>query len=164
MPLISLNKYSFGPAENFRNAYLSKDHRYIIVELGNTDPDYCGMRGHGHDLYAFSTATQIVFYSPAIFMDDIAKVVRGEYSQLSAKAKEMIRLFSALNYMKKIVNADGKKETLTDARLLALDRDELLRARMEWLLNVDIAVDSELLSAPKDTELVEINAPAQIAL
>jgi hypothetical protein len=152
LPLISLNKFSFGPPENFINAYLSEDHSEIIVKVKDSDKVFPIVWSEApvNDF----TATEIFFEVPSQFAKDIKRFLRGEYSKFSSEAKAMIVKNSGLTYMKQRVTKEGTNVIDIDARLRALDpTDSTLREFLEDQLGMVIDPKLELISLPTEEEI-----------
>jgi hypothetical protein len=100
----------------------------------------------GRDLEYF----YLVFEIPAHWERDLNKFMEGKFSQMSEKAKEMIRRYSGLPYRE--VQGDA---TITDARLMALDKNEALKDMWERALDVYLN-DMDLLSIPDKRSVIDL--------
>jgi hypothetical protein len=154
LPMLKLNKASFGGEGNFVNSYITQDDE-IVVEVKDKmlvpeenfmdNPEYLG------DFDSEDT-TKIVFSQPKETQNDILLFAQGKYSEMSLKAKELIVMYSGLPYNKvrkdlpKKVN--GQYQTETSKYLLALSRAESLRKKMENDLGTQISKDAELVAKP----------------
>lgn len=147
LPLIGINKLSFGVSINFRNCYANPDGTelyvtvyYTLSSLSN-HPNLIRTEGKpGAPVYVFSL--------PEKWQDDFQLFKRGQYSKFNDDAKDLILNQSGLRY--KAINPNGLPTT--DIRLLAIEADpsrrSILRAKLSEYLEVPIAEDAELLDAP----------------
>lgn len=146
LPLIQLNKFSFGSA-NFLNCYVNRDGTKLIVEVVDLR---LSLPMHLHPEYAGISETEntgcFYFYLPDVWKEDFLLFQKGQYSKFSENAKEMIRAYSGLPYQN-----ERNGQTLTDARLLALDKSPVLRKAWEDELTVKTPV-----YLPDDLELLDI--------
>lgn len=155
MPLLKLNKYSFGP-QNFDQCRMTLDGKFLEICLHFDVPFL-----HDHECFLSSYTKEgrdyVVMQIPERWWPDVELFKQGKYSKFSFDAKEMIRNYSML--MLKQVHP-GTLKTYTDARLMALDSDEdqrrLLREKLEEELNCSIPSDLELISVPADQNYTEL--------
>lgn len=148
--MISLNKFSFGPPNNFINAYITPDGTKIIVDVREIEGVFPGIWSH-EDLLQ-QDENIFIFNVPKHFLKDVQLVIQGKYSQMSEEAHDTLRSFSGLNYKRETTMENGDKVFETDARLLALTRDEALREALEELFDIRLSADDELMSPPTKQE------------
>lgn len=153
LPLIGINKLSFGVLVNFRNCYVNPQGTELYVKcyyLSTTlksNPHLIRTEGKpGSPLYVFSL--------PDKWQSDFQLYKRGKYSQFSQEAKDLIRHQSGLRY--KAINDDGFPST--DIRLLAIESDparrNILRMKLSGYLEVPIDENAELLDAPSERSFI----------
>jgi hypothetical protein len=150
LPLLGINKSSFGGSGNFVNSYLSNDLTHIIVELFQPLGNFEGHPEYRVDYYQNGVLT-VVFYLPERFRRTATMFKEGKYSQFSSEAKQLIKSKSGLNY--RVPRADGKLNS--SKILLALDKDPSLKADWENTLGVRLHKDAELMDIPSDDEFKE---------
>lgn len=148
LPLLSLNKSSFRDSKNFINSYLTPDLQYVIVELHSACDGYANHLHYVTDYIDDSGKTVVIFKLPQEWRATAAKFKDGKYSQFSSEAKQIIKSKSGLNYRL----PDGNGKFRSAKKLLALDRDEDLRADLEKILGVRLPKDAELVSIPSESE------------
>lgn len=151
LPLISLSKFSFGPPENFINAYVNAEGTKVIVQVKSKELVYPQTIMHPdlelaeQNIYTFNIPNKLWL--------DVLKIMRGKYSRISEEAKGLIRLNSGLSYRMQAGIDENKQPILdTDARIAALDRDPSLREALEEMLGITIGDSEELISPPQDNE------------
>ena len=161
LPLLKLNKKSFVCEDNFINSYLTRDGLYIFVHvnaatffMGRTQlhPQYLALwtDKKGSEYFQFSI--------PGKWQEDVQIFIKGEYSQLSAGAKDMIHQHSGLLYRdKRITNVP-----ITDVRLLALDRSVAVRDLWEAHYGVRLNAEDELLSIAGDRVFIDMENPVPV--
>lgn len=146
LPLIQLNKFSFGAA-NFINSYVNRDGTVITVEV--TDLRLCESHST-HPQYLKEKEifgrSYIWFSLPERWSKDFTLFTQGKYSKLSEVARGMIIQFSGLTH-----NEGG----ITDARILALNKSQVLREKWEEELNMILPDNMELLSVPSEAQFRE---------
>lgn len=153
LPLIGINKFSFGVTINFRNCYANPDGSELYVTVYYTltslkdHPNLLRIEGKpGAPVYVFSLPEQ--------WKADFQLYKLGKYSKFSTDAKDLIRNQSGLRY--KAVNSGGI--ITTDIRLLAIeadaDRRDILRKKLSEYLDCTIPADAELLDAPSESSFV----------
>ncbi len=147
LPLIGLNKSSFGCDTNFINCFVDNEGTklYVSVQTSRFGPlNHPGILEikdeHPNALF--------VFYFPAKWKAHFELFKSGQYSKFCMNARRIINLGSDLAY-----NQSSKYGSVnTDLRLIAMDRDcagwEIMRKRFSDYLDVEIAASAELLSAP----------------
>lgn len=151
LPLISLNKFSFGPPENFIDAYANREGTKLLVRVKDSSKAHPGV--HLESPIESFTSTTFVFDIPSQFRNTLKLFWEGKYSRFNAESKKLIRAHSGLSVDREEVARDGSKTTSTDARILSLERDSDVRKYLEEELRVTIDPQSELLSPPKDNEV-----------
>lgn len=161
LPLIQLNKFSFGEA-NFVNSYVNAAGTIITVEMIDlrlcesfqNHPEYKDEKSTGKHSF-------IYFELPARWRTDFELFKAGKYSKMSDEAKELIIAHSGLKYQ--YVDEDNQTP-ITDARLMALERSDILREKWIDELSVHvgkykskphISADAELLSVPSSETFME---------
>ncbi len=97
--------------------------------------------------------TEIVFSIPSQFKSDLDNFWAGNYSRYREEAKKLITAYSGLRANKVTTDDEGNQRVSTDARILILERDPLIRKYLEEELRVGIDPKSELLSPPKESEV-----------
>lgn len=144
------------------NAYMAEDGNRIVVEVVNTRLVFGSIWLNTYFMEEKDGVIQ--FEMPQRYRKDMLLVFEGKYSRMSEEAKDIIRKNSGLNWRKERRDIDGTLVHDSDARLMALDKNEALRERMNDILglyergrNTPIAEDSELLSPPvRDKEIWEL--------
>lgn len=165
LPLIYLNKFSFGPPDNFIDAYTSGDATFVVAKVKSAET--VGTTVWLNEFYLGEEDNHLYFRIPPIHRLAVMKFMEGKYSEMGEIAHNNIRGYSSLDFKKKTVDMQtGKAEIHTDARLLALVKHEDLRTRLEWLLSyppiksvVVIDEDSELMSPPRPEEIWKGEVP-----
>ena len=149
--MISLNKFSFGPPNNFINAYVTPDGKKIIVDVRELEDVSPGIWVNEHLLQQDENV--FIFNVPEHFLADVQLFLKGKYSRMSQEAHDSLRTFSGLNYKRESLGESGERVFETDARLLALTRDEALREELEDLFDTRLSASDELMSPPTKEEL-----------
>lgn len=152
LPLLNLNKYSFGEQTNFVNSYVNDDDALIIVQV--TKP-VTNVTGHPLFRFNFDKAghTYYVFELPGKHRETVRKFREGKYSQFPEDAKNQIKKKSGLSY--RIPTSTGKLKSAKE--LLALDKDRNLKEKMEQDLAVKIDDDAELMDIPGGDNFYQLN-------
>jgi len=159
LPLLKLNRFSFLSG-NFINCYLSTSRKEIIVQVGDrmlvsrkafTHPNYQLDIWNGSSLY-------IIYTIPTKWSTDVNLFCEGKFSKLSKAAKSYIKQFSGLPWE----CYDGKC-IVTDGRLLALEKHEVLKQMWERELSLErspviLPEDSELLSIPSEDSYINLES------
>lgn len=160
LPLLGLNKFSYGDGDNFLNAYVTYNGEVVAV-VKDTEKAGAFTEHEGYltdfdvDITEGVSGTAIVYKLPAEFHDDFAKFLDGKYSEMSQKAKDTIYKHSGLPYKN---TTPGQNTVNTHKLLLVLDRHEVLRKWMETTLMMEIPAGQELLDKPSyDFEFMDIN-------
>lgn len=152
LPLLGLNKLSFGGGSNFINSYISQDNKYMVVEIKDAKTPFDEHQNYVTD-YSAGDKTTIVFTIPPEFEETILRFRAGKYSQFSSQVKTIIKQKSGLKY--KVPTINGK---VTSAReLLALDKDKDLKEIWEREIGCKLSDDAELVSIPTDNNYYELN-------
>lgn len=161
LPLIQLNKFSFGGA-NFVESYVNAAGTVLSVEV--IDLRLCdSFQGHPEYIGEGNAEKHsfIFFELPGRWSTDFDKFKIGKYSELSDEAKQFIYAYSGLKY-----NAvdEGSGQSITDARLMALEKSDILRKKWEDELGVYVGkykkparldINQELLSIPSSKTFME---------
>lgn len=145
LPLIGLNKLTFGRPENFVNCYLDNEGKYLVVALNDFPVN---LEQHPNYKFDFENEEGVmaVFEIPAKYHPTVVKFRDGKYSHFSDEVKSIIKKKSGLRWN---VPIEGGK-TVSAKELLALDKDRVLKEKLERDLRVRIDDDAELISAPTD--------------
>lgn len=151
LPLLALNMQMF---EGFINCYIDHRGSMLCVEVAGEASMSIDVLGHrslrrikGHE-----QSVHFWFAIPDCWQRDTQLIIRGQYSQMCEKAKDMIRTYSGLPY--RITDPDGYN-VFTDYRLLALDRAPSLREKWEEIVGEDIPESAELIQPPGEEEFLE---------
>lgn len=152
LPLLGLNRYSFGSSDRyFVNSYIAEDDAHIVVECTTT---FSTIITHNAN-YRFSFEKDGhyfgVFSVPVFYKGDVKRFREGKYSKFTDSAKTAIRSKSGLQWRVPVVG--GYKSA---KELLALEKDEALRENMERELAVKIDKDAELISIPNDDNFFDL--------
>ena len=163
LPLLGLNKFSFGTPEKFINSYVNEDDTHIVVEC--THPYSIIITNHANFKFSLqeNESYLAVFEVPVFYREDVKRFREGKYSQLTDAAKNAIRKKSGLTY-KVPVPGGGYRSAL---ELLALDKDKALRRHLEETLSnptspVKISEDAELASVPGKENFYDLNLSNQL--
>lgn len=166
LPLLKLNKFSFI-ASNFVNCYLSPDGITVLVQVMDTQllsrkvfvhPEYRGLRMHPEGR---AHGMLMLFQVPIKWRADVKLFIEGKFSLMTKAAKDTIVRHSGLPYHER--TGEGKK-TVTDGRLLALERHKLLKSMWESELSstdsrstgrVTLTEGFELLSIPGEESFID---------
>lgn len=164
LPLLGLNRWSFGLPERFVNSYVNEDNTHIVVEC--TSPFTATITQHASFKFSFERDNKYfaVFESPIGYKEDIQRFREGKYSLFSENAKNLIRKKSGLSYKVPVPGKGGFKSAL---ELLALDKDKELKKYWEKKLStweehpgsgsvVKIEDDAELASIPGGDNFYEL--------
>lgn len=149
LPLLELNKFSFGES-NFIDTYVNSDGTVLTVEV--VDRRLCPSFQTHPEYLKEEQGTQgdyIWFQIPEKWHKDFLRFKSGSYSKLSNDAKKMIITYSGLSY--KVPGDDNKP--ITDARLLALEKSQVLREKWFHELGyhtTELPEDLELLPIPPE--------------
>lgn len=123
LPLLKINKVSFASL-GFVNSYITQDRKRIAVEVMELALISRKLLVHPcfSNIYKYKDGYLIMFRLTENWKDDVRLFCEGKFSQLTGKAKEAIIRYSGLPYKSK----DGTR-TVTDGRLLALERHQALK-------------------------------------
>ena len=162
LPLLKINKSTFASDLNFINSYLTNDGLNIYVKVNETRFFEYRMVMHLQYQATWIDAfgMKYIQYSiPFNWQKDVQLFLDGKYSHMLSSAKEMIINWSGLQYR---IRNPLSNLTVTDVRLLALERCSSLRGLLEGFYNVKLNEEDELLSKPTakdfiDTKLLSIS-------
>ena len=123
LPLLKLSKTSFH-SPGFLNCYLTVDRTRVYVLI--VQHVFLSRKILAHKQYAGTYRCPdgyfVVFKVPGRWASDVNLFCEGRFSKMSRKAREYIIRYSGLDYRKK----EGKR-VVTDGRLLALERPEIVK-------------------------------------
>lgn len=151
LPLIGLNPTSFG-TDKFVNSFIDETNKYIVVQLNGHISTLVSNHANYRFGYTKDEFNYAVFEVPEFYKPDVEKFRQGKYSQFSEQAKALIRKKSGLKY--RIPKLGGYVET--DKKLMALDKDPLLRSDLEERLGVKIDEEAELASIPGEDNFLQL--------
>lgn len=149
LPLIKLSKYNFAGEGNFCDSFLANDMQSIFVEVRNLFICKHRVKVHPQFLGSFTSNSDrlyIQFRLPDEWKVDMDLFLKGLYSKLSDRAKDMVKQYSGLQY--RFRTEDGT--IVTDIRLLAFDKSKVVREIWEEHLNQVLPPDAELLGIPTE--------------
>lgn len=152
LPLIDLNKYSFGDVTNFVNSYLNEDDLLVVVKVQKPVKN---MLTHGLFRFSYDQDGHVyyVFELPTKYSEIAKKFREGKYSLFSEEAKNQIKKRSGLSY-RVPTSAGGVKSA---KELLALDKDKKLREKWEAELDVKLSQDAELMDIPGEDNFIQLS-------
>lgn len=158
LPLLGLNRFSFGSPDRFINSYVNEDDTHIVVEC--SAPYSSIITNHANFKFSMEIGTShiAVFGVPHYYKEDVKKFREGKYSQFSDSAKTLIRKKSGLTY-KVPIPGGGYRSAL---ELLALDKDKELKKYWEDTLKVKLDENAELASIPGDDNFYNLNLSNQL--
>jgi len=156
LPLIKLNKHHFV-SSNFVNCFLTADGSAIIVQV--VEVMLLSRSLYNHEDYNGTYCNEngdifFVYRLPVVWRSDIERFMKGKFSMMSKRAKENIIRYSGLLHESK---EKGSNRTITDGRLLALEKHPKMRDMWEVQLN-DRDIPDELLSIPGEESYLEISS------
>ena len=109
-----------------------------------------------------------IFKIPAEFDSDVQLFIKGDYSQMSETAKNIIKEYSCLEYnydcedSDEDINKFGKTPLYTDDLLLVLDKSPELRKKWEKefgeIITIVIPESCELLPPPGKAAFIDLAA------
>lgn len=149
--VLPLYDMSFKMIEDvYKSMYLSQDGKNLFIQLHNsTDlPDnmlFSGVVPIGRKIFN-------VYHTNEIHLKDIQLMIEGNYSKISANAKNKIISLSGLDYKK--ISKDGKRE-ITSPLLGALTKHPAYRQMLEKKLGVELHEDKELVSKLNKESFIE---------
>lgn len=151
LPLLDLNRYSFGDATNFVNSYVGNNDEFVIVRLVNP---YRPALTHRSYRFCFSKEghTYYVFEIDPKHKETVRYFREGKYSRFPEEAKSQIKRKSGLSY--RIPTGTGGVKSAKE--LLALDKDKKLKEKLEQDLAVKLPADAELVSIPDEENFYEL--------
>jgi hypothetical protein len=155
LPLLGLNKASFGGSDNFINSYITSGEEIVVEVLDEKlvaenvtfdHPNYLGDIKTG-ETYIF------LYDQPDSFKSDILLFAQGKYSEMSIAAKGMIIKHSGLpnNLERKDLpkKPNGRYQVETSKYILGLDKTNVaLRAQVENQVGQSLPKDAELIEKP----------------
>lgn len=152
LPLLGLNRYSFGSPDKFVNSYIAEDDKHVVVEC--LHPYNSLITNHTNYKLNFDRDNSYfaVFEIPQYYKEDVRKFKEGKYSKFTDSAKNLIRKKSGLPY--KVPKVGGRYESALE--LLVLDRAEELRKHLEDKLAVKISNEAELGSIPGEDNFFDL--------
>lgn len=154
LPLIGLNKLSFGAASNFINSYISSDDKYIVVEMKEAKTQFQNHKNYNTDFVTIDKVV-VVFNIPQEFADTISKFRQGKYSHFTAQVKQTIKDKSGLKW--KVKTSAGKTSTARELLALGDDKDhDDLRAILEEEIGVRLPKGAELISVPDEFNFYDL--------
>jgi len=157
LPLLKLNKLSFGAPQNFVNCYVSSKGDCLLIKLRVMMPFLYRNEDFIADYIDEDKLTCIVLRIPEKYTEDVAWFMTGKYSKFSVDARELIRSYSGLIYRQQ--HPETGRST-TDARLMAIEESEeqrsLLRNKLEDELGCSLPLDAELMSKPSDNNYIQL--------
>lgn len=158
LPLTGLNALSFGGG-NFIDCYVViTESSMKVVGVSVRDLRICkDLVNHPcfYGVSSFESGEQLIMFSlQEKWTEDYGQFIKGRYSKLSEDAKEQIRSYSGLRY-KVVSSAD--EQSVTDAVLMALEKNEVLRNHWIELLGIpDEVMPDEYLSIPRPENFVKL--------
>lgn len=152
LPLLGLNRFSFGSPDKFVNSYVTEDDEHIVVEC--THPYSAIITNHANYKLGFNKGNCYfaVFEVPRFYREDVKKFREGKYSRFSKQAKDLICKKSGLTY--RVPVAGGGYNSALE--LLALEKDKELRKYWEDKLAVRISEEAELMSIPDESNFYNL--------
>lgn len=156
LPLVGMNIKDFGSA-NLINTYLTRDGTCVIAEvktLFDCNTQVCSNPHYSRCIEQLSS-TLVVYTIEDCWKKDIKQFMAGKYSKMSLAAKELIIDGSTLTYRQRDHRTGSDS---TDARLLALNKSDVLRRKWAEELGIDEReLPEELMEAPKDSWFIDLN-------
>jgi hypothetical protein len=155
LPLLEISKFNFGE-DNFVNAYVSPQGDLIYVEVRDfeetEEPYHCDQYNCTLDL---AGRKFIVFTLPEKWKHTFQMFCKGQYSQFTKAAKATIIQYSGLHWKLPIT---GTNRMLTDARLLALKREQALIRELSDQLEISerLLQGKELIAPPEPSEFLDL--------
>ena len=158
IPLLRITPDQLGGAKNILNSYISRDHKRLIVSVSN--PEIISTHNLGsHTVIERDEFVYYVFVLPKKFDRDVELFMKGKYSRISSKSKNLIRRYSNLASGETEESEFGELKTTTSIWLLALDRKPSVRKMWEEILYSDpdteteFTEDTEVLSVPEEDKI-----------
>ena len=156
LPLLKLNKKKFVCEPNFIDSYLTTDGLNIFVKVMDTIYFMNKMAMHPQYQATWKDLAGNNFIQFSIqehWLADVQTFIKGKYSRMSDKAKEMIRIHSTLQFRER---RESDKKIITDIRLLALERSIAVKDLWEEHYGISLDKDDELLSIAESKAFIEI--------
>jgi hypothetical protein len=128
------------------NSDLTRDGLHVAVEIVETQFLSRKLLIHPalKGTYVRDNHLVLVYRIPGWWKPDVQKFMKGQFSQMTENAKNMILRYSRLPYRER--DANGK--IVTDGRLLSLERHKALKEMWEETLEPREEIQGELLSIP----------------
>lgn len=160
LPLLRLNKTSYGGVDNFINSYITKSAEIVVtIRDSSVAGDYWNHSCYSTD-YNMEDQTVIVYDIPVEWYDDYLLFMEGKYSYFSPVAKDVIVQWSGLPYERQRRDLprreDGTYRHTTSERLLALSKHPQLKENLEQRLGVTLDDTAELLSIPHESNYFKL--------
>jgi hypothetical protein len=153
LPLVGVNRFSFGGEDVFVNSFVSQDNKYVVVQCSQERPFVALKLKTFICSFEKDNFNYLVFEVPSVYRADVLAFREGKFSQFSPAAKDMIKKKSGLTY--KAPMPGGTYRSALE--LLALDKDAELKKYWETLLGVTLAENAELASVPGPENFFELN-------
>lgn len=151
LPLLKLSKVSFVKS-NFIDCFITREGRTLAVKVYMVNLLSRKTYTAEYTRTVINDGYNYVLYEiPSKWTRDVQLFRQGKFSKMSEAAKDHIRTYSGLEY--RTPTRGGSY--VTDGRLLALDRNPLLREMWESMYNVVLGDDDELLSIPGDKSYID---------
>lgn len=151
LPLLNLNRFSFGSRDNFVDSYISNDDHHIVVKVNSFQQKFTSHQNYRFD-FSKDSHIWIVYEIPGQYLDAVKKFREGKFSQFSNEVKSIIKSRSGLKW-----RVPRTPRTVISAiELLALDRDRDLKDKIERSLEVKLPDDAELMSIPEESNYIDI--------
>lgn len=167
LPLLRLNKNSFLTA-NFVNSYLTRDGKLIVVQIAEIElvpPSVYILHERYRKTFHTEKGWFLVYGIPSVFHSDVQLFMEGKFSLLSNLSKQTITRYTDLLWHQ-FVPESGRR--LTDYRLLALEKHELLKEMWENVifdekdLQRGSTLSEELLSIPGASSYIDLESLAHL--
>lgn len=142
LPLLKCSRYSFV---YFKDCYLLNTSELLVKCAVIDDVDKYTHMPHYVTSYVYDDVLHILFKIPEEFEKDVQLFLDGKYSKLSETAKHHIKTYSKATIIRHLKDQD---RWLLDETIQLIDRDPILRRRLEADLNVYIDDEWELYDKP----------------
>lgn len=153
LPIVKLNKFSFGN-NNFVQCYVSRDGSKVYVELKEV-PEFVYSKEEYLGTTILPNGGLAVVFSLPPLLGDFQNFVAGRFSKFSKPVKDAVLAYSGLPFHQ--MTRDNVPHT--DARIMALDPDPAVRAKLRNALMSElgavIPLDQELISVPSEQNYVD---------
>lgn len=155
LPLLKINKDIFVSGLNFVDSFLTRDGKDIFVWVNETTffLNRVALNPQFETTWNDTSGNKYIQFSiPEKWHADVQLFIKGKYSLMSEKAKQMIRQHSGLQYRER---RETDKVIVTDIRLLALNRS--IAVRELWQVHYGVTLDEhdELLSLPERRAFID---------